>query len=242
MVSKSRRHCAPLGLFQSWKLLLRLQFRQFPLMKVCWMLTYVFNSCLITSSFCMIFGCSRREPRSYFPPTVQVAPWTLHVVTPSRYRDEAFLAARGGYGPENAKLAWFVGDHCSVYESWRRTKTTLENPDGSKILTDSRFAEAAEDSQIYSVKLDQCRHGACDQDERRLPNQKTTTLVCLVIKFSTETVKRCQGELKCIQHGELQGKGKGISRTALSAVYPWSLCSSMMQDIITSLIVRYNHY
>jgi hypothetical protein len=43
--------------------------------------------------------------------------WHLSAIEMTR------LLLQGGYGPDNAKLAWSVVDHCSIRKHWKRTKT-----------------------------------------------------------------------------------------------------------------------
>ena len=80
--------------------------------------------------------------------------------------------------------------------------------------------------------LDQCQHGAADQDPRGQPIRKSISLVSYGITFTDTTLARCAGRHKCPSHGELRGKvnGTNITRTSLTAVYPWSLCFAILRD------------
>ena len=92
-------------------------------------------------------------------------------------------------------------------------------------------------SGLQQFYFDQCQHGAMDQDARGLPNRKRTWLITFNFTVSSDTALKCEGDNQCPEHGELRGKipGTSLARTALSAVYPWNLCLSVIQDIRTNL-------
>ena len=124
-----------------------------------------------------------------------------------------------------------------TYKSGEPASAILETPHGSGLLDDSPFAAVYTDKRTSAVLLDQCQHGAMDQDARGLPNRKRTWLISFNFTVSPLTAAKCEGEHRCPEHGELRGKipGTSLARTALSAVYPWNLCFSVMQDILTNL-------
>ena len=67
------------------------------------------------------------------------------------------------------------------------------------------------------------------QDELQQPVQKATALMA---NFKCKkTTKRCGGH-KGQQHAHLQGKGGGLNRTSLAAVYPRQMCQALCKDVV----------
>jgi len=70
---------------------------------------------------------------------------------------------QGGFGPENAKLAWSVVDHCSVCKQWQRTKT---KPTAALGTVASYFNERVQTDlftlwgRTYVIFVDECIHWA----------------------------------------------------------------------------------
>ena len=141
---------------------------------------------------------------------------------------------------EHPALTWVTG-RCRMTldgkTSHNKSKAAiLETPHGSALLEYSPFAAIYQDKRTQTSIVDQCQHGAQDRDGRGLPNKKRTILVHFNFTLSPQTLMKCEGDLKCPEHGELQGKipGTNITRTSLSAVYPWNLCFNVMQDILNA--------
>ncbi|CAE7923876.1 unnamed protein product, partial [Symbiodinium necroappetens] len=99
---------------------------------------------------------------------------------------------------------------------------TVEQPAGSSLLKESPLRRLCDHSGIKTVRFDQCMFGA--QDEAQLPLRKATCL--LTNRRWHKVIKRCGGH-RGKSHGQVQGRLRGCSRTAMAMVFPKRLCQEL---------------
>ena len=97
---------------------------------------------------------------------------------------------------------------------------TLEQPYGSQLCSQTVQSRLRDNGGIRTWRLDQCVLGA--QDETGAPVRKATAL--LTYRRLKMVIKRC-AIIEVEPMGVLQGKVRGVNRTAMAAAYPKRLVS-----------------
>ena len=100
----------------------------------------------------------------------------------------------------------------------------VENPLGSDIWTQSPLAPVMDLGRL--VTADQCEYGAEISGE---PVRKSTQFFTNLPDFRADS--RCAGNHS---HRQFTGKVGSADRTAIAAVYPEELCTSILDSIIAS--------
>ena len=122
-----------------------------------------------------------------------------------------------------------------MYQQTIRQKIyLLEHPWSSALWTESVMTENKTFvGHRRAKRTDQCAFGACA--ENRQPILKATGLEA---NFKLRaSLKRCNGH-RGVPHLPLQGQHRGISRTAMAAVYPVRFCRAIIEDILYHLQPR----